>query len=218
MLRSRELAERFIERYQVMPELFPELWEAEKGDWIPEPPVTTRIKRTVKSALAAISGDEGYKPRSGSAPTMAEAYEKFDEDVRSISEDLKTGLVSVSMQHRKPELAARWANAYVAMANEEIRQRTIAEAEAVIRFLEHEADRTTDMQLKNAIFDLIQSQLQRVATARARPEYAFRIVDPAKVPQDPAEPKRKLVLALAVLLGLLTSGVIILVRNGASGS
>ncbi|RMH39232.1 MAG: hypothetical protein D6694_11350, partial [Gammaproteobacteria bacterium] len=71
--------------------------------------------------------------------------------------------------------------------------------------------RTTDMQLKNAIFDLIQSQLQRVATARARPEYAFRIVDPAKSPERPIEPNRLMVIIWALAGGgALGMGIIFL--------
>lgn len=213
VLRSRHLAERFIERYQVMPELFPSLWDAEIGDWIPEPPVTTRIKRAVKGALAAISGDEGYKPRTGTKPTIGEAFEAFDRRVRVVRENPKSGLVIVTMKHRKPGLAARWANGYIAMANEEIRQRTIAEAGAVIHFLEDEADRTTDRQLKKAIFELIQSQLQRIATAKARPEYAFRIIDPAKAPEDHAGPNKFLALVLSLALGALGGIFIAFVRS-----
>ncbi len=220
VLRSRELAEKFVRRHAVAPKLMPALWDEEKGAWKEAPPWTTRVRRSVRGLLAAVSGDAGWRERHGAEPTAGEVYRRFDEKVREVSEDLKTGLVSVSFTFTEPELAARWVNDYVAMANEEIRLRAIREAQAAVTYLKSEADRTTDMQLKNAIFDLIQSQMQRIATAKARPEYAFRVIDPAVVPERPSRPRRALAIFLALVAGLAVALGMVLWKEGgrAAGS
>lgn len=218
ILRSRELAEKFIRSHDVAPKLMPALWDEESKSWKAKPPWTTRLKRRLRGMLATISGDAGWHERHGAEPTMGELYRKFDEKLRAIDEDLKTGLVSVSFTLEEPELAARWVNDYVAMANEEIRARTIREAEAAVSYLKAEAERTNDMQLKNAIFDLIQSQMQRIATAKARPEYAFRVIDPAVVPEKPSQPRRVLAVMLALLGALAVAFAMILWKEGAAAA
>ncbi|RME28514.1 MAG: hypothetical protein D6800_03775 [Candidatus Zixiibacteriota bacterium] len=219
ILRSRELAEKFIRSQDVAPKLMPALWDEESKTWKAKPPWTTWLKRRLRGMLATISGDAGWRERHGAEPTMGELYRKFDEKLRAIDEDLKTGLVSVSFTLEEPELASRWVNDYVAKANEEIRARTIREAEAAVTYLKAEADRTNDMQLKNAIFDLIQSQMQRIATAKARPEYAFRVIDPAVVPEKPSRPRRILAIFLALIGGTaLALGIIVWKESAASVS
>ncbi len=217
VLRSRELAEKFVRRYGVAPKLMPALWDEEKGAWKETPPWTTRVRRSVRGLLATISGDAGWRERRGAEPTAGAIYRVFDDKVREISEDLRTGLVGISFTFTEPALAARWVNDYVAMANEEIRSRAIREAQAAVTYLKSEADRTTDMQLKNAIFNLIQSQMQRIATAKARPEYAFRVIDPAVVPERPSRPRRALAVFLALLGGLaMAFGMIVWKETGAA--
>ncbi len=213
ILRSRRLAEQFIRKYHVMPDLFQDLWDAEKKQWLIEAPLTLKISDTIHSILAGLSGDRGFKRRQGAQPTMGEGIKKFEEEVRDILEYPREGLYGLAIRHEDPRLAAQWANGYIALANEEIRMRAIREAQTAIEFLEKEADKTKDIQLKGVIFDLIQGQLQRIATARARQEYAFRIIDPAHVPEEPAGLTRPVIIVVSILLGILFAAAIIFLRT-----
>ena len=62
-------------------------------------------------------------------------------------------------------------------------------------------------------FELIQSQTETVMLAQVRPEYVFKTIDPAVVPELKSKPKRALICVLGTLLGGMLSVLIVLVRH-----
>lgn len=218
ILRSRELADRFIERYGLKPHLFPGRWNAEAGEWKPvDLGVIGGTIRGISSVLATLSGDEGWDETLKRIPTDWEAYQEFDE-IRRVSEDPETGIVTVSFEFRDPELAAQWANNYVAMANEEIRQRTVEETSRALDYLNKQVQETTISGLRETIFGLVEGQLEQIMLANAREEYAFRVLDEAVVPEDRSHPNRVLIVTLSVVVGLITGVVLALAFEAFRGS
>jgi len=207
ILRSRGLGQRFIERYEIKPYIFPDEWDAERGEWksngsggeSPGGGLELRIARL----LAVLSGDEGWRLRTDPGPSMWDAYKEFNEKIRTIREDLETGIVTVEFKFRNPELAALWANDYVAMANREIRDSTIREASRALSYLNEEVERTTVTGVRDSIFGLVEGQLERIMLANVRPEYAFKVLDPAVVPEERSHPRRALILAVSLVLGVM---------------
>lgn len=201
ILRSRELGEDFIRKYGLKPLLFPERWDPEAGKWKERGSgLLSKVARSLSRGVAILSGDQGWHPRR-TEPSLWEAYKVFDEDVRKVSEDRDTGLVTVSMEYRDPRLAAKWANDYVALGNKKIRNNVIREATAALTYLDNEAQKATSAGLKDTIYRVIEAQLKRIALANARPEFAFKVVDKAVVPEERSHPKRALVILLALMLG-----------------
>ena len=201
ILKSRALGERFIDEYKLMPELFRERWDAEAGRWRQgEPSFVGRMAHALSRGLAAISGDEGWHER-GAEPSMWQAYKIFDFNIRRIVEDRETGLVTLSMQFRDPVRAAEWANAYVAMANKMIRDKTVAEATRALDYLNAEVNKATVAGLRDTIYRVIEGQLKKVMLANARPDYAFKVIDKAVVPEERISPKRTLSVILGVMMG-----------------
>lgn len=202
ILRSRELAERFIERHGVMRHLFPERWDEEADAWKQgEPGLLSRAARAVSRTLASLSGDEGWRETRGPGPSMWEAHKAFSEKVRSVSEDVQTGIVTVKFEFRDPELAARWANGYIAMANAEIRAKAVEESTRALAYLDEEVQKTAVAGVRDTIFTLVEAQLEKIMLANSRPEYAFKVLDKAVVPEEKSHPKRKLIVVLSVILG-----------------
>jgi LPS O-antigen subunit length determinant protein (WzzB/FepE family) len=135
------------------------------------------------------------------------AVQLFKKDVVFIRQDQRRGVTTLSAEWTDPDTAARWANGLVALANELLRTRALAEAQRNITYLNAQADRTTEVELHRAIFNLIENQTERLMLANGRPEYAFRIVDPAVPPEIRSAPHRTLLLATGVLVGLLLGGI-----------
>ena len=77
------------------------------------------------------------------------------------------------------------ANGLVGLANELLRTRALEEAQRNIAYLNAQADRTNEVELRRAIFNLIESETKTLMLANGRTEYAFRVVDPAVPPEDP---------------------------------
>jgi uncharacterized protein involved in exopolysaccharide biosynthesis len=189
VLRSRAFTEAFISDEQLMPELFHSRWDAPGRRWMGD-------ARTV--------------------PTSAQAFKIFDK-LRTVSRDNKTGLITVQVDWRDPELAARWANELVARVNAEMRARAIEHADAAVGYLNSELAATTVVETREAINRLLEAQINLRMLANVTREYAFRVVDKALPPDrhDSIRPQRLLLLVAgpcfgfwAGVLGVLALGAI----------
>lgn len=212
ILRSRQLTRLFIKQNDILPDLFPERWNAEKGQWAKRGDGIVR-KLGISSLLANLSGDEGWKAELPAKPTDWEANKRFNEETRSIVEDLQTGIVSVSFTFRNPETAAKWANSYIALANNVIRDDVQNESKKALEYLEQEVKKTNISDLREKIYSLIEHQLERITFANTREEYAFRIIDKAIVPEERSYPKRFLIVFLSIFVGFIISSSISLFLN-----
>jgi uncharacterized protein involved in exopolysaccharide biosynthesis len=185
VLRSRELAELFINEENLIPVLFWRDWDSTSGRW-----------------------------RIDDPPTIEDAYKLFDERIRRVSEDRRTGLVTLSIDWFDRELAARWANAFVQRADALLRDRAVREARASLAFLERELTRSTQIELRQAVYQLIEAQKKQEMLATVREDFAFRVIDSARIADaDHFErPKRGLIIVAGALVGLL-AGLILGLRR-----
>jgi uncharacterized protein involved in exopolysaccharide biosynthesis len=138
------------------------------------------------------------------------AGEVFRKNVVVITEDKLKGITTVSIEWTDPVTAARWANGFVALANELIRTRAIENASRNVDYLNKQSSQTTELGVQRAMFNLIESQMKTLMLANGRSEYAFTIVDPAVPPQIRARPKRTLIVLTGGVIGLLLGAVVAL--------
>jgi uncharacterized protein involved in exopolysaccharide biosynthesis len=135
---------------------------------------------------------------------MGDAFRLFDR-IRSVRQDLETGLVTLRVDWRDPEVAAQWANEIVARANELLRTRAIEEAEQSLEYLNTALHQADNVELRSAISTLMQNQMQSRTFASVRTDFAFRVVDPA-VPSDlnkRVSPRRTLMVLGGLIAGFL---------------
>ena len=179
ILQSRKLAETFIRKEQLLPVLFAKRWNPESRTW-----------RT--AYLAKIPSEE-------------DAYRLFDRKVRSVTQDRKSGLVTVTILWSDRTLAAKWAASYVNTANDLLRERALHEVAASLAFLDQQLQKSTEVAVRQSIFQLVESQKKQEMLANVREDYAFRVLDPAKVADADhfIQPKRPLVVAAGALAGIL---------------
>jgi uncharacterized protein involved in exopolysaccharide biosynthesis len=178
VLRSRELADRFIAERALHALFFRDQWDAVNKRW----------------------REQAGKP----VPTQEDAYLYFDRNVRSVDEDRRTGLLRLSMQWSDREAASQWANEYVRAGNELLRERARRNALASLQFLEKELASVSQMEVRQAIYQLIEGQKKQEMLAAVREDYAFRVIDAAKPsdPDRPVKPKTPLIVAAGALGGL----------------
>tara|TARA_R110002096_G_scaffold6305_4_gene29267 strand:- start:29000 stop:30040 length:1041 start_codon:yes stop_codon:yes gene_type:complete len=179
VLKSRAFTEQFFQDYDIVPLLFSEDWDEVNGRW------------------SLDSADD--------FPTLSDAYKKFDQDVRSIREDSITGLVTLSIDWVDREVAAEWANILVNRLNENLRQAAIEDATTNIDYLNAELERSSGIGLRQAIYNLIEQQIEIVMIANTRREFAFKVLDPA-VPADIDDyvwPLRLVIVIFGVAVGFL---------------
>ncbi len=176
-LKSAALTEAFIRDNELLPVLYSDDWDATKKTW------------TITD------------PKKQPTPWKAERF--FGEEIRAVSEDKKTGLVTLTITWTDPELAAKWASELVARTNSTLRARAIAEAQRSLDYLNEQLKKTSVVELQAAIYGLIESQIKQVMVANGSEEFAFRVIDPARVPEKRSSPKRARIAILATFLGLI---------------
>jgi uncharacterized protein involved in exopolysaccharide biosynthesis len=188
-LTSRSLLSTYIEREQLMPVLFPDRWDSDKSKW---------------------RDDLSAKP-----PTMDEAVETLRRFVIDVTQDRLSGLVVISADHRNPAMAAQLVNRFIAVGNAEVRARVANEATRSLEFLDHELAATQNVDVRRAIFELMQQQLSSRMLTSVREDYAYKIVDPAFVPDDKRfeRPRRVVYVAIGAFLGLLLGCLYAIVRD-----
>jgi uncharacterized protein involved in exopolysaccharide biosynthesis len=144
---------------------------------------------------------------SSKPPTLWLGVKTFKEGVLSIRKDQRKGITTLGIEWTDAAVAARWANDYVSLANELIRSRTIGESTRNIAYLNEQLAKTTDVELRRAIYNLIEGQTKTLMLANGRAQYAFEVVDPAVAPELKVGPHRLMTMLIAFILGAGAAGV-----------
>ena len=183
VMRSREFTERFIKEANMLPELFPNLWDATANKW-----------------------------RGPKEPTLTQGYLRFVSICSTSFPNGKGGLITVSIEWTDRDAAARWVNAVVARLNAEMRERAIASTKSSQSFLETELAATSTVETRQAINRLMEVQINQRMLANVTQEYAFRTVDRALPPlrDDIVRPNKVVLVALGPTVGLIFGVFVVL--------
>lgn len=177
VLTSRQFAESFIVDNELLPSLFPEEWDSKTGAW---------------------------KSGGSVPPTLNDAVNRFDKEVRKVRQDARTGLVTLEFTWPERVEAATLANSMIRRLNDSIRDQDVVEATRNIKQLQAELARTSEIAVQVAIQRLIETNVKRRSLANTRSDYVFRVIDPAMPPDsgDYFRPQRGLYAAAGGLCGL----------------
>jgi len=139
--------------------------------------------------------------------------ERFRKSVLDIQPDKLKGTTTITVDWTDPALAARWANQFVALANQLMRDKAIADSSRNIEFLHKEIDKTTSVEIQRVLYNLIEEETKTLMLASGRVEYAFTVVDPAVVPQVRVRPWRSLIVASGLAAGLFLGCFVVYCRE-----
>ena len=187
ILGSRAFLIPFMRQENIFKHLYPEYWDTKSGTWI--------VSSTNKSQ------------------TSLKAYKLFANEILNVKNDLKSGLVTLSVEWTDPELAAKWANRLVSRLNDNQRQFAISEAQRSIEYLNQQLKETRVVDMQQVIYRLIESQTKVIMLANVKNEYALQVIDPAVTPETKVRPKRMLMVVVGALLGLVGSFIVVFILN-----
>jgi uncharacterized protein involved in exopolysaccharide biosynthesis len=140
------------------------------------------------------------KTEDGKAPDIRDALRIF-ETVRSVSDDKKTGLVTLGVRWKDADTAALWANELARRVNARLRSEALAEAERNVAYLQKEIASTSVVSLQQSMGRVLEGEMQKLMLARGNEEFAFKVIDKATPPKLRDAPKRALVAIVATLAG-----------------
>lgn len=134
-------------------------------------------------------------------PTLWKAVQRFRQGVLVVREDKRTGTIAVIVDWEDPQVAARWANDFIALANELRRTQVVEEAKRNIDYLEQQIARTDIVEMRRVMYNLIEVETKKLMLANARADYAFAVVDPAVAPEVRIAPKRTVMVLVGAFIG-----------------
>ena len=149
-------------------------------------------------------------------PSSWQLFKAFS-GMLSVSEDNKSGLVSVSIEYYSPQVAKNWLDMYVASINKHMQSRQVAKVSNNISYLEAQIEKTSIAEMREVFYTIIEEQTKNKMVAEASPDYAFVAVSPSMVPEEKSQPKRALICVLGTLLGGTLSLLLVLVGHYARG-
>jgi uncharacterized protein involved in exopolysaccharide biosynthesis len=185
VLQSEALTEQYIRDNNLLPVLFRNQWDASAQRWKPTDPAKI--------------------------PTLWRANVYFKNKIRTVTVEPKTGLIVLSIKFTDPILAAQWANDLVRLANEYLRVQAVTRAEKNVGFLKEEAAKTDVFEARQALYKLLEVEINKIMLARGNNEYAFKILDPAFAPERPSSPSVAVWLIAGFGLGLVLAGLVLLI-------
>jgi len=173
-LNSRKFLRTYINQNKLIPVLFDEIWDADNQAWM--------------------------VPSVKNEPTEQKAIESFKACL-SVDEEKKSGLITLSISWKNPEVAAQWANDLVKQLNEQLREQAIADSKKRVGYLEQELAKTTLQDMRAVLYNLLESEKQKAMLANVNEDFALEVIDPALAPEKREKPKRKLIVAIGAICG-----------------
>jgi uncharacterized protein involved in exopolysaccharide biosynthesis len=210
LLKSNILREKVIERHQLLPVLFYNRWDAEKkdwkrGGWISLNPLTY----VSKLSRAISSGDQ--KSGQKKDPDVPDAWDGLREfsDIVKINQNIKENVITVTVDYYDPDMAAKMVEYFLTTLTDHMSGEAKRVATINRQYLEEQLVKTADPLIKQKIYNLIAQQVETSMMAEVKENFAFKVIDPPKVPDKKIKPKRvQMVLIsffIAIFIGVFSA-------------
>ena len=146
-------------------------------------------------------------------PSAQESFEVFKTAHLSLSEDKKSGFITLSIKHQSPFIAKQWVELVINEVNAFYRQKDKSESEKAVSYLNQQISITGLSEIKQVIAQLLQEETKTLTLIEANQYYVFDYIDPPAVMEKKSEPKRALICILSALLGGMLSVLLVLIRH-----
>jgi capsular polysaccharide biosynthesis protein len=159
-----------------------------------------------------------FDPSKGQTakPSSWKLYVRLRDRV-SVSQDVSTGMITLSVEFYSPNIAKEWVDKLVTAINLRIRTRDRDQASESIEYLRRQIDQTSLAEMKNVFYQLIEEQTKNLMLTEVSEEYVFSVLSPARVPEKKSSPNRALTCISITILGFILAVFTVLLRSGFGG-
>jgi LPS O-antigen subunit length determinant protein (WzzB/FepE family) len=146
-------------------------------------------------------------------PSIQDGFKSFIGEHLSLSEDINTRFITLSIKHQSPYVAKQWADLVFNEVNSFYRQKDKAESERAVSYLNKQISTTDLSEIKQVLAQLLQEETKKLTLIEANKSYVFDYIDPPAVMEKKSEPKRSLICILAALAGGFLSVLVVLMKH-----
>jgi uncharacterized protein involved in exopolysaccharide biosynthesis len=177
LVKNRDVVESVIRKHDLMPRLYPKLWDPVGKKW---------------------------KGKPEKAPQMRKAIESVRNSHLEVLVNPKKQVVTVKVFAPDSVLARDLVGYLLEGLNAKLRTDAMEDAEANRRFLEEQMVAAADPLIREKIQQLIAAEIEKSMLVGTR---AFEILERPVVPMERLKPQRKKLVIMSLLLGLLLSSL-----------
>lgn len=114
----------------------------------------------------------------------------------------KDNIIEISMQFKDPKMAAEIVNYTISELTDYMSSEAKRVAETNKKYLELQIDKTADPFIKTKIYSLIAHQIEQSMMAEVKENFAFKVLDPPRVPDKRIKPERRKMVMISFVTSL----------------
>ena len=146
---------------------------------------------------------------SKQVPSAQESFKVFKSNHFNISQDKKTGIITLKIKHKSPFIAKQWSDLLIREINIFYTLKDKSEAQKSVNYLYTQITQTNLSEIKAVIAELIQKETQKLTLIEAKQSYVFEYIDPPAAMEKKSEPNRSLIVILSGMFGGVLSIIIV---------
>jgi uncharacterized protein involved in exopolysaccharide biosynthesis len=154
-----------------------------------------------------------YKYPQQQIPSAQESFEEFETVHLSLSEDKKSGFITLSIKHQSPFVAKQWVELIVNEINAFYRQKDKLESEKAVSYLNQQISMTGLSEIKQVLAQLLQEETKKLTLVEANQFYVFDYIDPPAIMEKKSSPKRAVICIIIAIIGGMLSIFLVLIRH-----
>ena len=123
-------------------------------------------------------------------------------DITNVNYKQKDNAIELSVQFKDPKIATDIVNYYLTELTDHMSSEAKRVALTNKKYLESELNATADPFIKTKIYSLIAQQIETAMLAEAKENFAFKVLDPPKIPDKKIKPKIKMMVMMSFVVSL----------------
>ena len=210
LLKSNILKKNIIEKYNLLPVLFPDDWDVKKKTWKKE---NSGFSLNPLALISKIRPAQPNAPKKEpGVPDTWDGIRALDEIV-DIHHDLKEDLITISVEFSDPDMAAKIVNYFIITLNDYMSSEANRVAKINKEYLEKQLPETNDNLIREKIYNLIASKIETIVMSEVKENFAFKVLDPPMAPDKKSKPKRVQMVIVAFIMSLFLAVFVVLSRD-----
>lgn len=208
LLKSKGLKKQVLEKYNLLPVLFPEKWNKEKKTW-----KTSKINFNPLVLVAKLMPEKTGAPKKDeSIPDTWDGIRELDKII-NIDYDTKKDIITITANFRDPEMAAAIVSYFITELNEHMSSEAKRMAVVNKQYLEKQLLETNDILVQQKVYSLIAEKIEMMMMAEVKEGFAFKVLDPPMAPDMKSKPKRAQMVIVAFMVSLFLGVFMVLFRD-----
>lgn len=142
----------------------------------------------------------------GKQPSYEDGYNEYS-DIVSVSRNVKTGFLTLRVDHLSPYFAQELASNIIDEVNARMLSSDMSDANQSLAYLTEISQTPTYSETKSAIAKLIERKLNVLVVSSIHKDYVFKYIDPPSLPVIKTGPPRAIIVLISLMISFITSSI-----------